>query len=520
MSTLKIEHISHLDNGAPDLSIDSSGHLNIVNGNLQMGGVTMLDTNDGAPLPKAGGTLTGDLIINTASNGNLKLQEGGSDRGYIGAGGGGLYIKNLAGDVIFRNSADEDTIRIKDDGNVGIGTDNPTGKLHVYDSGVLDINLVGNPPELNLEDTSSSSGVKRARLTVDTGFIYIQGLSDDDQSVTHTFLRGDLSNGDLYLENVNGHQLSHRNLINNGGMQIAQRNASYTITTSGYQYNCLDRWGNYYAGTTVSQQEQIVFNQLKKVMRITATTSVSNLYTFQWIENGGKILCKGERFSISFKARSSVVSGQTCTVQMRYGNAGAGNTAQSDTIGAVSLTNSFQQFRFENVDASSFNYTQAGLWLWMPGPSLGDYIEITDVQIELGSNSTQFEQKSIAQEMNDCMRFYQRLQGNRDGSGGSAGDRGIFHMHNWNATTSYGPHHFNVPMRTGPTLKTGYDGTYLGTWLSGGSTGNATSIQIQNSNPWRAELSGNHTTNFLVGGSCWLRLGSDNDYVAFDAEHL
>ena len=93
-------------------------------------------------------------------------------------------------------------------------------------------------------------------------------------------------------------------------------------------------------------------------------------------------------------------------------------------------------------------------------------------------------------------------------------------MHNWNATTSYGPHHFNVPMRTGPTLKTGYDGTYLGTWLSGGSTGNATSIQIQNSNPWRAELSGNHTTNFLVGGSCWLRLGSDNDYVAFDAEHL
>ncbi len=140
MSTLKIEHISHLDNGAPDLSIDSSGHLNIVNGNLQMGGVTMLDTNDGAPLPKAGGTLTGDLIINTPSNGNLKLQEGGSDRGYIGAGGGGLYIKNLAGDVIFRNSADEDTIRIKDDGNVGIGTSSPLKNLHV--SGVGDTGLM------------------------------------------------------------------------------------------------------------------------------------------------------------------------------------------------------------------------------------------------------------------------------------------------------------------------------------------------------------------------------------------
>ena len=50
MSTLKIEHISHLDNGTPDLSIDSSGHLNIVNGNLQMGGVTMLNTRVRQPV--------------------------------------------------------------------------------------------------------------------------------------------------------------------------------------------------------------------------------------------------------------------------------------------------------------------------------------------------------------------------------------------------------------------------------------------------------------------------------------
>ena len=87
-------------------------------------------------LPLAGGTLTGDLIINTSSNGILKLQEGGVDKGYIGAGGGGLYIKNLAGDVIFRNSSDADTIRIKDSGNVGIGTSSPQpfAKLEVAGS--------------------------------------------------------------------------------------------------------------------------------------------------------------------------------------------------------------------------------------------------------------------------------------------------------------------------------------------------------------------------------------------------
>jgi hypothetical protein len=93
--------------------------------------LTSTTTTADAALPKAGGTLTGDLIINTSSNGILKLQEGGADKGYIGAGGGGLYIKNLAGDVIFRNSSDADTIRIKDSGNVGIGTTNPTAKLQV-----------------------------------------------------------------------------------------------------------------------------------------------------------------------------------------------------------------------------------------------------------------------------------------------------------------------------------------------------------------------------------------------------
>lgn len=47
MSTLKLEHIANINNAGPDISIDASGHLNIVNGNLQMGGVTMLDASSG-----------------------------------------------------------------------------------------------------------------------------------------------------------------------------------------------------------------------------------------------------------------------------------------------------------------------------------------------------------------------------------------------------------------------------------------------------------------------------------------
>ena len=53
------------------------------------------------------------------------MREGGSNKCQISAGGGGLYIQNLAGDVIFRNISDADTVRIKNDGNVGIGTTAP-----------------------------------------------------------------------------------------------------------------------------------------------------------------------------------------------------------------------------------------------------------------------------------------------------------------------------------------------------------------------------------------------------------
>ncbi len=64
-------------------------------------------------------------------------------------------------------------------------------------SGALDFNIVGNPPELNLEDTGSTSQQKRARLTLNDQTLKIQGLSDDDNSLTHSFFTFHLNNGDI-----------------------------------------------------------------------------------------------------------------------------------------------------------------------------------------------------------------------------------------------------------------------------------------------------------------------------------
>lgn len=150
-------------NGSGDITVDTE-HLANTSSSVQ----TQLD----ARLPLAGGTLTGDLIINTSSNGMLKLQEGGNDKGYIGAGGGGLYIKNLAGDVIFRNSSDADTIRIKDSGNVGIGTNDPLATLDVHGNvrlgagGSVDIKMnTGGAGGITARQNSSDAGMLSMKIT-------------------------------------------------------------------------------------------------------------------------------------------------------------------------------------------------------------------------------------------------------------------------------------------------------------------------------------------------------------------
>jgi hypothetical protein len=149
MSTLKIEHISHLDNGTPDLSIDSSGHLNIVNGNLQMGGVTMLDASTGslnatgivtavggntnntddAAVFKGTGTEHIKLLLDTSSTSGHRASvalESNSNEVNIATTG--------SDEMRFSTANTSDALFIKSDGNVGIGTSSPATQASVQNA--------------------------------------------------------------------------------------------------------------------------------------------------------------------------------------------------------------------------------------------------------------------------------------------------------------------------------------------------------------------------------------------------
>ena len=155
MSTLKIEHIANIANSGPDISIDTSGHLNIVNGSLQMGGTTMLDTSDttlknvskigiGTASP-AGlltlhkGTRTLDVKLETTpATNDMGIQLRGSSNDYIGIAGPtgiGLVVDSSNQVGIGANPLTA-PLDVKGAGNLGYpanGVDLPVGRrINLY----------------------------------------------------------------------------------------------------------------------------------------------------------------------------------------------------------------------------------------------------------------------------------------------------------------------------------------------------------------------------------------------------
>jgi len=194
-----------------------------------------------------------------------------------------------------------------------------------------------------------------------------------------------------------------KNLIINGGMQISQR-GDYTTATSisgGAYY--LDRWKIWLGGVTATIQKTTatINGKTKDIMRVEATSTASGYIGFlQAIE--GLSLPKNEDVIVSAWVRSN---------------------------------NSYVRFRenwFDDADSNSPVFTADGAWqkvTWTIGgkqtPSsgnvaigiitydtsnipvtTGDYIEVAEFQLELGSVATDFEHRSYGEELALCQRYY------------------------------------------------------------------------------------------------------------------
>jgi len=299
-----------------------------------------------------------------------------------------------------------------------------------------------------------------------------------------------------------------KNLIINGGMNVWQRGT--TASQAGQTaYISADRWLTYIDTSSTVWLSKVDFTKGQTEVE----GNPESYAKFDWLGTGSTALkvleqrvenvipVSGVPITLSFYARTE----QADDVEIKFiQDHGVSGSAQVYTTGGtIDCTTSWKKFTKtitltslagKTVNAGS--YLKVGLW---SQGTLNSYIEIAQVQLELGSAATDFEHRSYGEELALCQRYYQILDFTRS-------QLGVLHR----ATSSGAglPYAF-IPLTT--TMRAYPSMTTSGTWGTGADqAGTPTLYETSYSN---VTLRGNNG-NIADGGAQWLRGGFCN----FDAE--
>ena len=258
----------------------------------------------------------------------------------------------------------------------------------------------------------------------------------------------------------------NRNITVNGGADIWQRGTSIS-TGAAFVYTA-DRWragrGGFAAGTTISRQATGDTTNLPNIQycirwqRDSGNTSTADMrlgINFETIES---IPFAGQTVVFSFYARKSSTwtdANSTFTISLvsgtgtDEGSLPSGSLTGQATVASSSalLTTTWQ--RFTATGTVSASATQLGFnadWLPVGTAGASDYMEITGLQLELGTVPTVFKRAggTIQGELAACQRYFQQV------INGDTQNIGV----GWNYSSSYAMAILYLPvvMRTAPTI--------------------------------------------------------------------
>jgi hypothetical protein len=316
------------------------------------------------------------------------------------------------------------------------------------------------------------------------------------------------SNGDVQADALDTQpQLGRRNLIINGGFDVWQRGTSGSFTT-GPTYVSADRWSGYVnSSTTVTMSRQAF---------ATGQTEVPNnpkyYARFDWLGTGSSVFFSmsqriegvqhgaGGTITLSFYARTEQGDNITVGINQKFGSGGSSDVTVTNT--PIDTTSSWQK-HVVTVDVPSIAGKTIGtgdnleITFYRTG-TLNSYLDIANVQLELGSVATPFEHRSYGEELALCQRYYQhsvKLKANS-----------LF----WTGTGGYygGPTYLlPTTMRVNPSITKVADATF--SWASGSteqvSHPNVTVEATQNF----ASFHNNVTGNEIYGCQVELRLDAE-----------
>ena len=307
--------------------------------------------------------------------------------------------------------------------------------------------------------------------------------------------------------------LSNRNLIINGGMEVAQRSTS--STSSGYV--SLDRWYVNQSGgsTTFSQETNSNPSEtggLQKYARLNVSTSSDFTSIRQPIEDVTSV--PAGTVTISFYAKGTAPTGGLYIWGTQdFGTSGSSDVDITPVLITASLTSSWVRYTAQvtipSIDGKTIN---AGSFVKF---NIGQYsntgttaydLNITGVQIEVGTEATPFEHRSFGDELLRCQRYFYKkasLQGSV--------------LNAYTTAKAFVDFPLPVPMRAAPTKNTMQADRFA---LAGVSniTSDLTSEVAYGDEFNQTMRFGNADSDFTAGLSYIIFPNSTDTGATFDAE--
>ena len=226
--------------------------------------------------------------------------------------------------------------------------------------------------------------------------------------------------------------LSNRNHLINGDFQVAQRGASFVAGANNDDTYNLDRWYLLSDGNDVvdvTQSSTAPTNQLYSI-GLDVETVNKKFGIAQIIENKNCVGLVGNNVTFSFKAKvsattkldnikagiiawSSTADAVTSDVVSAWAVEGtnptlASNLTFENTPANLNVTTSWATYSVSaDIDTSSTTNIIVFIWSDVTDTTAGDFLYITDCQLEQGSNATPFEHRSYGDELARCQRYFQ-----------------------------------------------------------------------------------------------------------------
>ena len=323
-------------------------------------------------------------------------------------------------------------------------------------------------------------------------------------------------------------------MIINGNFAVGQRGTSFTSVTAFVNSDdsyTLDRWYILSDGNDtvdVTRATDAPTNQLTSIGLDVQTTG-RKFGIAQIIEQSNCVGLVGENVSLSFKARvsnstrlpnvkaaivswSGTADAVTSDIISAWGAAGTNptliaNATYENSPANLSVTQSWATYKIENVaiDTASAKNIIVFIWSDVTGTTVGDFLYITDVQLEKSATATDFERLPFDVNLSRCQRY-----GYYTGSDGLSGLRMIGFGFNGAASYTAAAVYYPVSMRALPVMTASALGTFS---ANNGSTFTSTSF---------GSASTRFSGFFILFGSFTAGVGNavyaTSGFVFFDAE--